>query len=184
MQHSLLEVVGNIHKDHDMLSDIAAVSFKSNLSNIDKLSHVIQARLDQHIKLKASHDSVFDVCKAVADHKCELESVLASTLNKLVLNTFKVHKRLELQRPKLELSNKVIKHTTKPVVKKDVELPRQIVLSHLKFFCKGVVQSVQRKSMVLQHVPAPVINQALGPEIPHFADSDGAASDDIWGPVV
>jgi hypothetical protein len=157
---------------------------KNNPSNIQRLAVLLARSLEKGSRLNEVHDKLYAITEKLSDHKFKYESAIATTLTTLA-NSVAKHNAQQVQANRLVAAPKshVIKSHLKPKVVKAIEVPRNIYLCHIKALLDVVAKNEQQATMVAAGVPAAMVQQTVGNVIDPVVGA-GAASDDIWGPVV
>jgi hypothetical protein len=140
----------------------------------------MKSLLQEAVNQQQIHDAAFAVSAAVSAHMFQYESALATTMSKLLVATAK--HEIQANAKVIKPNAKVIKHTVKMKVVTEVAT-NKIQVSHVKALISNAQKTITMQTMIDNGVPQPLAQQAAG-DVYDPVVGAGAASDDIWGPVV
>jgi hypothetical protein len=177
VSRSLFEVLGRV-KDLENHYEQIKTDMPAADSNYARLTEVMKSNLKLYQDLEALHEATYKVSADVAEHKATYEKAMGNTFNRLLVATAK-----SMASPVASASKKsVIKHSVKLKADKPYE-PKIISVGHTKALIKNAFASENLKVMVNGDVPLAIAQQAVG-DVYDPVVGAGAASDDVWGPVV
>ena len=152
----------------------------SNVANHSRLARVIESLLKDSIYQQQLHDAAFEVSAAIAKNKGLYESTLATAMSKLLVATAK--HEIQANAKVIKPNAKVIKHTVKAKVATEAG-PKTIHASYVKALISNAQKTITMQTMIDNGVPQHLAQKAAG-DVYDPVVGVGAASDDIWGPVV
>jgi hypothetical protein len=166
----------------ELYNDVRESTNRNNISNQNRLARVMASLLQDAVNQQQVHDAAFEVSAAVSAHMCQYESVLATTMSKLLVATATHEIQAVADKRPPKPNAKVIKHAVKMKVVTE-GAPKTIYGSHVKALISNAQKTITMQTMIDNGVPQPLAQQAAG-DVYDPVVGAGAASDDIWGPVV
>ena len=172
-------MIPDFQQCYDAIKDNQPLKISSNYA---RMVEVMKTKLQAFKAMNDLHDAAFNVASNVTNHKERYETAVGNTFNKLLIQTGQCFMREADRKPQNPHSTKVIKQSVKVKAEKEL-VPKIISYAYVKGLIQNAKATNDIRDMVSKGIPNAVAVQAIG-QVYDPVVGAGAASDEIWGPIV